>query len=212
MTRREEVERRLARALMLRNLIAAHNNALRQRTRAVLPGNIRCQYMGNVCLNFQPKRKTQEHLEMYRRWQIAQQRYNKAYRNLKQALGEAFVANTNNNNIYNLRDPPNYLIPSSQWAGLANVIGVPRAATTIQRYVRGRQQRNRTGVFNPGTTIGRKFLKQTIRRSGNNQGLSNNNNNAGPSQRTKPNNKKHRKNFPNENSYQRYLKKGKWSA
>ena len=204
MTRSEEV----ARALMLRNLIAAHNNALRQRTRAVIPQNVRNLYnMGNRCLNFGCKRKTQGHLEMYRRWNIAQQRYNRAFRALKTALGEELLNNANN--IYNFRDPPNYLRPSSQWRGLANVRRVSNAASTIQRYVRGGQQRMRTGVFNPHTTIGRKFLKRTIRRTGNDAGLSNNNNNAGPSKRT---NKKSRNNFPNENSYQRYLKKGKWSA
>jgi hypothetical protein len=37
-----------------------------------------------------------------------------------------------------------------------------RAATTIQRYVRGTQQRARTGVFNPHTAIGRAFLTKKM--------------------------------------------------
>ena len=41
---------------------------------------------------------------------------------------------------------------------LRRKIRAKRAATTIQRHVRGVQQRARTGVHNPHTAIGRAFL------------------------------------------------------
>jgi hypothetical protein len=143
-------------------LIKAHNNALKEVRNARVPNNVCSQYPhSSLCLNFRTlsKQKTQEHQRMYNRAAKAAKNYNKAYNALKKALGQ--TNEVNNNNLYGPLHGPNHGRPTANWNNLGNTRHVTRAATTIQRHVRGTQLRNRAGAHNPTKPVG--YVLQMLR-------------------------------------------------
>jgi hypothetical protein len=136
-------------------LMQAHNNALRRRQQArEAAGNaLMATCMGNMCLNFAQPRRTPNQQRLRNAGQRANRNYNQAYERLKRALRQNVYVNENN--IYNLNRPRNYLRPTSNRSW--NIRHV-RAAATIQRHVRGTQQRAKTGINNPYTNIGKQIV------------------------------------------------------
>jgi len=141
-------------------LMRAHNNALKKRQRAYAAAgpNVMAPCMGNMCLNFRQPNRTPNQQRLRDNAHRANREYNNAYRRLKNALGQAMWVN-NNNNVFTAERPPNHMRPTTNAAWNLGARGhAIRAATTIQRHTRGGQQRSRTGLHNPHTAPGRRFL------------------------------------------------------
>lgn len=140
----------------LQELMREHNNALRRWQRA---HNALTCTGGNFCLNYSQTGRTPNRSNVQR----ANREYENAYKKLKNALGQPVWLNENN--LFGGR-PTNYHRPTSnaRWN-----LGVARraisAATTIQRHVRGTQQRARTGINNPYTALGKRFIMSRFSRS-----------------------------------------------
>ena len=90
--------------------------------------------------------------------------YYNIYKNLKKELGVSIKSN--NNNLYPNMLPSNvnFRLPFKSWShkgNARNVMRPIRAATTIQRHVRGTQLRNRAGAHNPTKPVG--YVLQMLR-------------------------------------------------
>jgi hypothetical protein len=150
-------------ALALQALLKAHNNALKRYKNAYAAAgpNLMAPCMGNVCLNFRQNRPPNQQ-RLRNNAMRARMNYNTAYNKLKKALEQA--AWVNENNIYALNRPPNYMTRSNRW-NLGERGRPIRAARTIQRHVRGTQQRARTGINNPYTSQGAATLVSRMMRN-----------------------------------------------
>jgi hypothetical protein len=98
------------------------------------------------------------------RYNKANNNYYKTYKNLKKELGVSI--RSNNNNLYPNMRPSNvnFGLSFNSWShkgNARNVMRPIRAATTIQRHVRGTQLRNRAGAHNPTKPVG--YLLQMLR-------------------------------------------------
>jgi hypothetical protein len=155
--------------IRIQALIKAHNNALRQviRTRNQNPEH---RMPHRLCLTGSC-RGTPANNRANRARQAALNNYKKAYNNLKRALRQPIHlprihTNNNNNNLYNFPVyGPNHGRPTSNWANLGNAGRAIRAATTIQRHVRGTQLRRRAGVHNPHTPVGYVTMMKKMKRN-----------------------------------------------
>lgn len=138
---------------MLQRLLKAHNNALRRYKNAYAAAgpNLMAPCMGNVCLNFRQPNRPPNQQRLRNNAMKARMNYNTAYNKLKRALGQPVWVNENN--IYALNRPPNYQTRSNRW-NLGERGRSMRAAWTIQRHVRGTQQRARASTTNPHTALG----------------------------------------------------------
>lgn len=93
------------------------------------------------------------------RYTKANNNYYKTYKNLKKELGVSIISN----NLYPNMRPTNvnFRLPFKSWSNTRNAMRPVRAATTIQRHVRGTQLRNRAGAHNPTKPVG--YVLQMLR-------------------------------------------------